>query len=77
MSGMVRSFGTHIQQDTRVGNIRVFGLPHPDRFTDDADDEVVFLALYFVLLWAAWVFSVWVTEPKKTAALAITLPYQK
>jgi hypothetical protein len=35
---------------------------------------VVFLALYFALLWAAWVFSVWMTEPKKTAALAGTLP---
>ena len=29
---------------------------------------VVFLALYFTLLWAAWVFSVWITEPKKAAA---------
>ena len=29
---------------------------------------VVFLALYFVLLWAAWVFSVWITEPKKAVA---------
>ena len=37
---------------------------------------VVFLALYFALLWAAWVFSVWMTEPKKTAALAGTLPNQ-
>jgi membrane associated rhomboid family serine protease len=37
---------------------------------------VVFLAFYFVSLWAAWVFSVWITEPKKTAALAGTLPNQ-
>jgi len=38
---------------------------------------VVFLALYFVLLWAAWVFSVWITEPKKSAALGGALPNQK
>jgi hypothetical protein len=29
---------------------------------------VVFLALYFVSLWIAWLLSVWVTEPKKKAA---------
>ena len=29
---------------------------------------VVFLALYFVSLWMAWLLSVWVTEPKKVAA---------
>ena len=29
---------------------------------------VVFLALYFVMLWGAWVFSVWITEPKKAVA---------
>jgi hypothetical protein len=38
---------------------------------------VVFLALNFVLLWAAWVFSVWITEPKKVAVLVGTLPNQK
>ena len=25
---------------------------------------IVFLSLYFAALWAAWVFSVWLTEPK-------------
>jgi hypothetical protein len=25
---------------------------------------IVFLSLYFASLWAAWVFSVWLTEPK-------------
>ena len=29
---------------------------------------VVFLALYFLLLWAAWIASVWITEPRKAAA---------
>jgi hypothetical protein len=29
---------------------------------------VVFLALYFVMLWGAWAFSVWITEPKKAVA---------
>jgi hypothetical protein len=29
---------------------------------------VVFLALYFLSLWVAWLFSLWVTEPKKAAA---------
>jgi hypothetical protein len=29
---------------------------------------VVFLALYFLSLWIAWLLSVWVTEPKKAAA---------
>jgi hypothetical protein len=26
---------------------------------------VVFLALYFVSLWVAWLLSVWATEPKR------------
>ena len=25
---------------------------------------MVFLSLYFATLWAAWVFSVWLTKPK-------------
>ena len=29
---------------------------------------VVFLALYFLSLWVAWLLSVWVTEPKKAPA---------
>jgi hypothetical protein len=29
---------------------------------------VVFLVLYFVSLWVAWLLSVWVTQPKKVAA---------
>jgi len=29
---------------------------------------VVFLSLYFVALWAAWVISVWLTKPKVVAA---------
>jgi hypothetical protein len=31
---------------------------------------VVFLALYFLSLWVAWLLSVWVTEQKKVAAAA-------
>ena len=32
---------------------------------------VVFLALYFLSLWIAWVLAVWLTEPKaKTAQTA-------
>jgi hypothetical protein len=31
---------------------------------------VVFLLLYFLSLWVAWLLSVWVTEPKKAAAQA-------
>jgi hypothetical protein len=31
---------------------------------------IVFLALYFVSLWVAWLLSEWVTAPKK-AAVAI------
>ena len=26
---------------------------------------IVFLALYFASLWVAWIFAVWMTEPKK------------
>ena len=26
---------------------------------------IVFLALYFGSLWVAWIFAVWMTEPKK------------
>jgi hypothetical protein len=29
---------------------------------------IVFLALYFIFLWVAWILSVWITEPKKRAA---------
>ena len=25
---------------------------------------IVFLALYFVFLWVAWVLAVWITKPK-------------
>ena len=36
---------------------------------------IVFLSLYFVTLWAAWVISVWLTKPKvaivKTPAAAV------
>jgi len=32
---------------------------------------VVFLSLYFVALWAAWVISVWLTKPK---AVAVAVP---
>ena len=37
---------------------------------------MVFLSLYFVTLWAAWVISVWLTKPKvvtvKTPAAAVS-----
>jgi hypothetical protein len=26
---------------------------------------IVFLTLYFATLWVAWIFAVWMTEPKK------------
>jgi hypothetical protein len=26
---------------------------------------LVFLALYFVVLWLAWLFAVWMTQPKR------------
>ena len=26
---------------------------------------MVFLAPYFISLWVAWIFAVWITEPKK------------
>ena len=29
---------------------------------------IVFLTIYFVTLWVAWVIAVWLTEPKKAAA---------
>ncbi len=29
---------------------------------------IVFIGLYFVVLYVAWVLSVWITEPKKAAA---------
>jgi hypothetical protein len=29
---------------------------------------LVFLALYFVVLWLAWLFAVWMTEPKRARA---------
>jgi hypothetical protein len=31
---------------------------------------IVFLALYFIFLWIAWILSVWMTEPKKGAVAA-------
>jgi len=31
---------------------------------------IVFLALYFIFLWIAWILSVWMTEPKKAAVAA-------
>ncbi len=30
---------------------------------------IVFLTLYFLSLWVAWLLSVWVTQPKKAAAV--------
>ena len=29
---------------------------------------IVFLAMYFMVLWVAWVLSVWITRPRETAA---------
>ncbi len=28
---------------------------------------IIFLLIYFVTLWVAWVLAVWLTEPKKAA----------
>lgn len=30
----------------------------------------IFLGLYFLFLWVAWVVAVWITEPKKGASAA-------
>jgi hypothetical protein len=30
---------------------------------------IVFLTLYFLSLWVAWLLSVWVTKPKKAAPI--------
>jgi hypothetical protein len=31
---------------------------------------IVFLALYFLFLWFAWLLAVWMTEPKRAAPAA-------
>ena len=31
---------------------------------------IVFLVLYFAILWLAWLFAVWMTEPKRAAPSA-------
>jgi len=31
---------------------------------------IVFLALYFLFLWVAWVLAVWMTEPKHRASVS-------
>ena len=31
---------------------------------------IVFLTLYFLFLWVSWVLAVWVTEPKRAAAVS-------
>jgi hypothetical protein len=31
---------------------------------------IVFLTLYFLFLWVAWILAVWLTEPKRAAATA-------
>jgi hypothetical protein len=31
---------------------------------------IVFLTLYFLFLWVAWVLAVWMTEPKHTASVS-------
>jgi hypothetical protein len=33
---------------------------------------IVFLALYFLFLWVSWLLAVWVTEPKRAAAVSTT-----
>ena len=41
---------------------------------------IVFLAIYFVTLWVAWVIAVWLTEPKRlqlSPPLAIARPEEK
>jgi hypothetical protein len=30
---------------------------------------IVFLALYFLFLWASWLLAVWMTQPKPTPAV--------
>jgi hypothetical protein len=37
-----------------------------ERFWGSTPSLVVFLGLYFLLLWVAWVIAVKVTEPKST-----------
>jgi hypothetical protein len=31
---------------------------------------IVFLTLYFLFLWVSWLLAVWVTEPKRAAAVS-------
>jgi hypothetical protein len=35
---------------------------------------MVFLTLYFLLLWLAWVLAVWLTEPKGTERVSAARP---
>ena len=34
----------------------------------------VFIALYFLFLWIAWIIAVWLTEPKSAPAAARPVP---
>jgi hypothetical protein len=41
-----------------------------ERSFGDQVSLIVFLTLYFLFLWVAWVLAVWLTEPKRAAAAA-------
>jgi hypothetical protein len=41
-----------------------------ERTFGDQVSLIVFLTLYFLFLWVAWVLAVWLTEPKRAAAPA-------
>ena len=46
-----------------------YGLITEEAFGSQAS-LIVFLALYFLFLWVAWVLAVWMTEPKHTASVS-------
>ena len=35
---------------------------------------IVFLILYFLFLWVAWILAVWLTEPKRPAPVSTGSP---
>jgi hypothetical protein len=43
-----------------------------ERAFGDQVSLIVFLALYFLFLWVAWVLAVWMTAPKAATAAATT-----
>jgi hypothetical protein len=40
-----------------------------ERFFGGQVSLIVFLTLYFLFLWIAWLLAVWITEPKQAATV--------